>query len=102
MPHEKFCEVSKAQSELSGIVIFQFIPWNQCSDLDPTVITRELTPNWQAEGLKRDLIQMLASLDLKNNEWCLDTIGIAWIYSFDILKTCNILHEFSPSGRIFY
>ena len=44
------------------------IPWNQFSELDPTVVTRELPTKWQKEVFKRELITMLVVIHVENSE----------------------------------
>ncbi len=53
---------SKALAELRRIVIFQFIPGNELSELDPAIVTREFAAKRQEEILKRELVTMLTPI----------------------------------------
>ena len=66
--HAKWlCRGAKALAELSCIVIFQLIPWDQLSQLDPAIVTRELSSKRQEEVLERELITMLTSVHVENS-----------------------------------
>ena len=54
-------------AELGCIDIFQFVPWDQLGQLDPAVVTRELSTKWQEEVLERELITMLAELHMESS-----------------------------------
>lgn len=58
---------AKALAELSCIVIFQLIPWDQLSQLDPAIVTRELSSKRQEDVLERELITMLTSVHVENS-----------------------------------
>jgi len=64
--HAKWLRRStKPLAELGCIDIFQFVPWDQLGQLDPAVVTRELSTKWQEEVLERELITMLAELHME-------------------------------------
>ena len=62
-----FCRFSKALAKLSRVVGLQLVPWNQFSELDPTLVSRELPSEWQKEILNRELIMMHRSEHMENS-----------------------------------
>lgn len=66
--HAKWlCRGAKALAELSCIVIFQLIPWDQLGQLDPAIVAREFSSKRQEAVLKRELITMLKSVHVENS-----------------------------------
>ena len=57
---------SKTLAELRRVIIFQVIPRNECCQLDPAIVARELATKWQEEVLKRELMTRLASVHVEN------------------------------------
>jgi len=41
-PYERALPKHKPLAQLGGIVIFQFIPWDQFGQIDPAVVTTEV------------------------------------------------------------
>ena len=41
------CLRSMSLAELSRVIILQLIPWNELSQLDPAIVTREFAAKWR-------------------------------------------------------
>ena len=67
MPCEMALPGRQSLAELSCIVIFQLIPWDQLSQLDPAIVAREFSSKRQEKVLKRELITMLTSVHVENS-----------------------------------
>jgi len=52
---------------MRGIVVLQLIPWDQLSQLDPAIVTRELAAKGQEEVLKRQLMTMLTPVHVEKS-----------------------------------
>jgi len=98
VPCEKALPGAKALAELSCIVIFQLIPWDQLSQLDPAVVTRELYSKRQEDVLERELITMLTSVHVENSGQLLGTNEPNLVH----LNRKNCSHPLRRNGSGFF
>jgi len=78
---EGFCWCTELVAELGFIVIFQIIPWDQLSQLDPAVVAIEFSSKREEEVCKRELVTMFSSAHVENSERLLGVFGPIRVHS---------------------
>jgi len=66
-PIDEVFREAVALAKLRRIVVLQRVPQDQLSQLDPAIVTRELSTKWQEEILERELMTMLAPIHVENS-----------------------------------